>query len=70
MKPAPDCVNIGEKSELLGEFKIDFDALREKEYKYFPFGKDFVLQINLHVPGKSRSHALFTCRRLYTRLSV
>lgn len=46
-----------EKKELLGEFQIDLDALREKNVQYFPFGKDHVLQINLYTPMRANSRS-------------
>jgi hypothetical protein len=41
--------------EILGRFKIDLDALHNKNVQYFPFGKDYVLQINLYNPEISTS---------------
>lgn len=41
-----------DRREILGEFQIDLDALREKNVQYFPFGKDHVLQVNLYIPTK------------------
>lgn len=49
--------NRKERRELLGEFQIDLDALREKNVQYFPFGKDYVLQINLYVPMRANSRS-------------
>lgn len=49
--------NRRDRKELLGEFQIDLDALRQKNVQYFPFGKDHVLQVNLYVPMKANSRS-------------
>jgi hypothetical protein len=38
-------------TEVLGNFRIDLDALRSKAVQFFPFGRECVLQINLYNPS-------------------
>ena len=57
--------------ELLGEFRIDLDALKQKNVQYFPFDIDYVLQVNLYFPNKanSRSSRIDDYGQNYTRNS-
>lgn len=42
--------NLG---NLLGQFTIDLESLREKKVQYFTFGSNQVLQVNVYTPNKS-----------------
>ena len=38
------------RGNLLGQFPIDLEALREKKVQYFTFGSNQVLQVNIYTP--------------------
>ena len=42
--------NLG---NLLGEFTIDLESLKEKKVQYFTFGSNQVLQVNVYTPNKT-----------------
>ena len=42
--------NLG---NLLGQFTIDLESLKEKKVQYFTFGTNQVLQVNVYTPNKT-----------------